>query len=119
MQRILREFNICARLKHPNILLVHGYTSGFGPFIAIVNPWAENGNLSTYLEREDTSLTVVRRFQIVNLWLLLHIGKRLIVMLAQRCHGWTSISYVLVSMYLTCIMTPPWQFMPTESFTEI
>jgi len=67
LQRILRELKICMRLKHQNIMPVHGYTSGFGPFMAIVSPWAENGNLSTYLERDDTSLTVIRRFQIVNL----------------------------------------------------
>ena len=67
LQRIRRELKICLRLKHPNILPVHGYTSGFGPFMAIVSPWAENGNLTTYLEREDTSLTVVKRFQIASL----------------------------------------------------
>jgi hypothetical protein len=34
--------------------------------MAIVSPWAENGNLTAYMEREDTAtLTVVRRFQIV------------------------------------------------------
>ncbi|OAX35105.1 kinase-like protein [Rhizopogon vinicolor AM-OR11-026] len=64
-KRIRRELKICLRLKHPNILQVHGYTSGFGPFMAIVTPWAENGNLTTYLEREDTNLTIVKRFQIL------------------------------------------------------
>jgi hypothetical protein len=34
--------------------------------MAIVSPWAENGNLTTYMGREDTAtLPVVRRFQIV------------------------------------------------------
>jgi hypothetical protein len=34
--------------------------------MAIVSPWAENGNLTTYLQHKDTAtLTVVRRFQIV------------------------------------------------------
>ncbi|KAJ8588144.1 kinase-like protein, partial [Rhizopogon salebrosus TDB-379] len=65
-QRIQRELRTCARLKHPNILPVYGYTFGFGPFMAIVSPWAENGNLIDYMEREDTAtLTVVRRFQIL------------------------------------------------------
>ncbi|OAX32268.1 kinase-like protein, partial [Rhizopogon vinicolor AM-OR11-026] len=63
-QRIRRELKICLRLKHPNILPVHGYTSGFGPFMAIVSPWADNGNLTTYLESEDTSLTIIKRFQL-------------------------------------------------------
>jgi len=57
----------CASLKHRNILPVFGYTYGFGLLMAIVCPWAENGNLTTYLEREDAALTVVRRFKIVHL----------------------------------------------------
>ncbi|KAG1755340.1 kinase-like domain-containing protein [Suillus lakei] len=60
-----RELRICASLKHANILPVYGYTSGFGPFIAIVSPWAENGNLTAYLEHEGATLTLIRRFQIV------------------------------------------------------
>jgi hypothetical protein len=35
--------------------------------MAIVSPWAENGNLTTYLEHEGKNLSVVRRFQIVSL----------------------------------------------------
>ncbi|KAG2073654.1 kinase-like protein [Suillus decipiens] len=46
--------------KHPAC-----YTYGFGPFIAIVSPWAENGNLTVYLEREGAALTLVLRFQIL------------------------------------------------------
>ncbi|KAG2116788.1 kinase-like protein [Suillus clintonianus] len=64
-QRITRELRICAILKHKNILPIYGYTYGFGPFIALVSPWAENGNLSSYLEREFANLTLVRRFQIL------------------------------------------------------
>ena len=67
VQRIRHEFKTCARLKHPNILTVYGYTYGFGPFMAIVSRWAENGNLITYLEREDATYTLVRRFEIVRL----------------------------------------------------
>ncbi|OAX38599.1 kinase-like protein [Rhizopogon vinicolor AM-OR11-026] len=65
MQRINRELKTCAKLKHPNILPVHGYTSGFGPFMAIVSPWAENGNLVDYLEREHANLPIIGRFRIV------------------------------------------------------
>jgi len=65
-KRIQRELRTCASLKHPNILPVYGYTFGFGPFMAIVCPWAENGNLTAYLDHENTAtLTVVRRFQIL------------------------------------------------------
>ncbi|KAG1718465.1 kinase-like domain-containing protein [Suillus lakei] len=64
-KRIMRELRICDNLKHANILPVHGYTYGFGTFIAIVSPWAENGNLTDYLEREGAALALVRRFQIL------------------------------------------------------
>ncbi|KAG1852705.1 kinase-like protein, partial [Suillus subluteus] len=63
--RIKRELRICANLKHPNILPVYGYTYGFGPFIAIVSPWAENGNLSDYLKLNGVVLTLARRFRIL------------------------------------------------------
>ncbi|KAG2116774.1 kinase-like domain-containing protein [Suillus clintonianus] len=65
IKRITRELRICAKLKHKNILPVYGYTNGFGPFIALVSPWAEKGNLTAYLEREGADLTLVRRFQIL------------------------------------------------------
>ncbi|KAG1724435.1 kinase-like protein, partial [Suillus paluster] len=65
LQRIRREIRTCARLKHDNILPVYGYTHGFGLFMAMVSPWADNGNLTTYLERQDAHLTMVRRFQIL------------------------------------------------------
>ncbi|KAJ8588694.1 kinase-like protein [Rhizopogon salebrosus TDB-379] len=62
-ERIQRELRICARLHHQNILPVYGYTYGFGRLMAIVSPWAENGNLGTYLQRE--TLTVVSRFRLL------------------------------------------------------
>ncbi|KAG2156438.1 kinase-like domain-containing protein [Suillus clintonianus] len=65
IKRITRELKICANLKHKNILPVYGYTNGFGPFIALVSPWAENGNLTAYLERVGATLTVLRRFEIL------------------------------------------------------
>ncbi|KAG0703871.1 kinase-like domain-containing protein [Suillus ampliporus] len=65
IKRIQHELRICASLKHKNILPVFGYTSGFGPFLALVSPWAKNGNLTTYLDREGATLTLVRRFQIL------------------------------------------------------
>ncbi|KAG2115765.1 kinase-like domain-containing protein [Suillus discolor] len=64
-KRIIRELRICANLKHPNILRVYGYTHDFGPFIAIVSPWAGNGNLTDYLELKGVALTLVRRFRIL------------------------------------------------------
>jgi serine/threonine protein kinase len=66
-QRIRREIKICARLQHKNILPIFGYTYGFGLLMAIVHPWAENGNLTMFLEREHSALRIVRRFKIVSL----------------------------------------------------
>ncbi|KAG2035022.1 kinase-like domain-containing protein [Suillus americanus] len=66
IKRIKRELRICANLKHPNILPVYGYTYGFGPFMAIVSPWAENGNLSNYLELNGVALTLARRFRLLS-----------------------------------------------------
>ncbi|KAG2073651.1 kinase-like protein [Suillus decipiens] len=65
INRMKRELMICANLNHANILPVHGYTTGFGPFIAIVSPWAESGNLTTYLKREHADLILLRRFEIL------------------------------------------------------
>jgi len=62
---IRRELRILAKLRHGNILPVYGYTYGFGRLMAIVTPWAANGNLTTYLEHEDAALTIVRRFEIL------------------------------------------------------
>ncbi|KAG2341783.1 kinase-like protein [Suillus weaverae] len=64
-KRIKRELRICANLKHANILPIYGYSYGFGPFLAIVSPWAENGNLTVYLEREGAALTFVQRFKML------------------------------------------------------
>jgi hypothetical protein len=65
LQSIQRELITCARLHHGSIMPVYGYTYGFGQLMAIVSPWAENGNLTTYLQREH-DLTVVRRFRLVS-----------------------------------------------------
>ncbi|KAG2142806.1 kinase-like domain-containing protein [Suillus bovinus] len=65
IQRIMHELRICAKLNHPNILRIYGYTHGFGPFPAIVSLWAENGNLTVYLKLQGAALTLVRRFQLL------------------------------------------------------
>jgi serine/threonine protein kinase len=67
LQRIQRELRICARLEHRNVLPVYGYAHGFGILMAIVSPWAENGNLTTYLKKKSVELDIIRRFQIVSL----------------------------------------------------
>jgi hypothetical protein len=78
---------------HVNILPLYGYTYGFGPFPAFVSPWAENGTLAVYVEREK--LTMVDKFNIVRLPLChIQINGNLMKMLAQRCCSWPAISYV-------------------------
>jgi len=89
-----RELKICARLQHENIIPVFGYTYGFGLLMAIVHPWAENGNLTMFLEREDSALTIARRFKIVSL--PCHDNYRLTGMPAHRYHRWFTIPYVVV-----------------------
>jgi hypothetical protein len=79
-----------------HILPICGYTRGFGLLIAIVSPWAENGNLTVYLERSGAALTFVKRFQMA--FLVLHVNYILMGILAQRYHARPTISYVLVSM---------------------
>jgi len=79
---------------HRNILPVYGYTYGFGILVAIVSHWAENGNLMTYLENEDTTLNVVSRFHLVSIFSYTHASHKMIVMLAQRYYGWSAVSYV-------------------------
>ncbi|KAG2055085.1 hypothetical protein BDR06DRAFT_996297 [Suillus hirtellus] len=64
-QMIKHELRIRANLKHANISPVLGYTYGFSPFLAIVSPWAENGDLHVYLRREGEALTLVQRFQLL------------------------------------------------------
>ncbi|KAG1847222.1 hypothetical protein F4604DRAFT_1688140 [Suillus subluteus] len=66
IERIKRELRICANLNHASI---YDYTHGFGPFVAIVSPWVENGNLSDYLKYEVVALTHVQRFQLASLHL--------------------------------------------------
>ncbi|KAG1788863.1 kinase-like domain-containing protein, partial [Suillus plorans] len=61
----MHELRISANINHANIVPIYGYTYGFGPFPAIVSRWAERGNLSDYLKREDAALTLLRKFQIL------------------------------------------------------
>jgi serine/threonine protein kinase len=53
-QRIRREAYVWIQLLHDNILPLEGVTvvDEFGPFLALVTPWMENGSLNDYLRRE-------------------------------------------------------------------
>jgi hypothetical protein len=82
-------------LEHVNILPLYGYTYDFGPFPALVSPWAGNGNLTVYVERKGGKLTMVDKFNIVCLPLYhVQINRNLMKMLARGCCCWPAISYV-------------------------
>lgn len=49
-KRLRRELIIWQKLIHDNILPLYGVAVGFGPFTAMVSPWAKNGSLTAYLE---------------------------------------------------------------------
>ncbi|KAN0091371.1 Protein kinase-like domain containing protein [Tylopilus felleus] len=60
-----QELNVWGGLTHKNILPLYGVTHGFGPFLAFVCPWAENGTLSEYLEKFETQLDLKKRLTLL------------------------------------------------------
>ncbi|KAF9227191.1 kinase-like protein [Gyrodon lividus] len=63
-KRLRRELKVWEKLDHENILPLWGVASGFGPMLAMVCPWAENGTLTSYLER-DQDLSLANRFSLL------------------------------------------------------
>ncbi|KAF9238963.1 kinase-like domain-containing protein, partial [Melanogaster broomeanus] len=51
IQRLRREIKVWLNLNHVNIVPLFGTTMGFGRLPAMVCPWLDNGQLSSYLER--------------------------------------------------------------------
>ncbi|KAG2344396.1 kinase-like protein [Suillus weaverae] len=64
-RRLRRELIIWGRLIHGNILPLYGVALGFGPFTAMVSPWAKNGSLTTYLE-SHRDLLIPDRFKLLS-----------------------------------------------------
>ncbi|KAF9241880.1 kinase-like domain-containing protein, partial [Melanogaster broomeanus] len=62
--RLRRELKVWEQLDHENILPLWGVASGFGPMLAMVCPWAENGTLTSYLDRHQ-SLPLSDRFSLL------------------------------------------------------
>ncbi|KIJ12205.1 hypothetical protein PAXINDRAFT_171345 [Paxillus involutus ATCC 200175] len=60
-----REHQTWANLKHLNILPLFGTTMNFGQFPAMVCPWLENGPLTSYLERRNDTLTIMKRLALL------------------------------------------------------
>ncbi|KAG2153970.1 kinase-like domain-containing protein [Suillus clintonianus] len=53
-----RELGIWKRLKHKNILKLMGTTRHFGPSVALVAPWIDNGSLTSFLSQNNGTLTL-------------------------------------------------------------
>ncbi|KAG2076583.1 kinase-like protein [Suillus decipiens] len=51
-----RELGIWKRLRHPNILKLMGITRHFGRSVALVSPWMVNGNLTSFLSKNNETL---------------------------------------------------------------
>ncbi|KAF8134425.1 kinase-like domain-containing protein [Boletus edulis] len=62
---IERELKVWVGLKHQNVLPLYGITEGFGPFLAFVCPWADNGTLSEYLEKFESQLDLKKRIALL------------------------------------------------------
>ncbi|KAG1840165.1 kinase-like domain-containing protein [Suillus subalutaceus] len=64
-ERLERDLQRNAQLKHANLLPLLGITQGFGPLPAIVSPWMNKGSLTMLLERDFQQLTLTRMLQIL------------------------------------------------------
>ncbi|KAF4608319.1 hypothetical protein EYR40_000663 [Pleurotus pulmonarius] len=61
-KRLRRELRVWKELQHPNIVPLFGVVSDCGPYVSMVSPWMENGNLNKYLTEE---LTLATRFKLL------------------------------------------------------
>ena len=72
------ELGIWSLLSHDNVVPLLGTASGFGnpsPFgrtMSLVCSWMENGDLTGYLQRVESSLTLPRCFELVSDSMLLN-----------------------------------------------
>ncbi|KAF9232254.1 kinase-like domain-containing protein, partial [Melanogaster broomeanus] len=66
VQRLRREIKVWLNLKHANVVPLFGTTMDFGRFPAMVCPWLENGQLTSYLERRGNTLTMGERLALLN-----------------------------------------------------
>ncbi|KAG2363970.1 hypothetical protein BDR07DRAFT_1331384 [Suillus spraguei] len=66
VKRLRRELIIWDRLKHDTILPLWGVVNNFGPYPAMVCPWADNGSLTEFLERQQDTLLPQAKFSLLN-----------------------------------------------------
>ncbi|KAG1747995.1 kinase-like protein, partial [Suillus paluster] len=64
--RVRRELKVWGRLKHDSILPLWGVANDFGPYPAMICPWADNGALTGFLERQQDILSYRDRFSLLN-----------------------------------------------------
>ncbi|KZP18572.1 kinase-like protein, partial [Athelia psychrophila] len=64
-QRLRRELCVWQRLKHKNILVLHGTASNFGNCLGFVCPWLENGSINKYLKKQGANLLMTHRLQLL------------------------------------------------------
>ncbi|KAG1762844.1 kinase-like protein, partial [Suillus occidentalis] len=64
--RLRRELKVWGRLKHDSILPLWGVANNFGPYPAMVCPWADNGALTSFLECQTNSLSSRDKFSLLN-----------------------------------------------------
>lgn len=64
-QELLIRANAWMTLQHDNILVPIGFADGFGPLPSIVYDWMPGGTLTSYLEENFDSLSVLQRFYLI------------------------------------------------------
>ncbi|KAG1719937.1 kinase-like domain-containing protein [Suillus lakei] len=65
-KRVRRELKVWGRLKHHSILPLWGVANNFGPYPAMICPWADNGTLTGFLERQQNMLSSQDKFSLLN-----------------------------------------------------
>jgi serine/threonine protein kinase len=60
-----RELGIWKRLRHPNILTLMGTAQGFCRSVALVAPWIVNGDLTSFLSKNNHTLCLLDRLLLV------------------------------------------------------
>lgn len=64
-KRVRRELKVWGRLRHDSILPLWGVANNFGHYPAMVCPWADNGALTGYLERQHDLLSFQDKFSLL------------------------------------------------------
>ncbi|KAG1863559.1 kinase-like domain-containing protein [Suillus subalutaceus] len=65
VKKVHRELKVCGRLKHDCILPLWGVANNFGPYPAMICPWADDGALTGFLECQHDMLSFENRFSLL------------------------------------------------------